>query len=86
MDESNINLTFIRFELFCLNCITEMGQLLLSVAIVLVIDWLEESEVKKKDLFREGQICFSGRSSADKRMMENGRIGGKKEPLKMQKY
>lgn len=50
---------------------------------VLVIDWLEEGEVKEKDLFREGQICFSDRSSVDKRVME---IGRKKEPLKMQKY
>lgn len=72
MDESNINLSFVRFELFCLNCITEMGQLLLSVMIVFGIDWLEEGEVKKKDLFRKGQVCFRDRSSADKRVMEKG--------------
>lgn len=85
IDESNINLSFVRFELFCLNCITEVGQLLLSV--MTVFWWLTERRWgKKKDLFREGQVCFRDRSSADKRVMEKGGIGGKKEPLKMQKY
>lgn len=50
-----------------------MGPLLLSVMIVvLVIDWLEQGELKKKDLFREGQVCFRDRTSADKRVMEKG--------------
>lgn len=41
--------------------------------------------MKKKDLFRERQICFSVRE--DKRVMEKRvGMGGEKEPLKMQRY
>lgn len=34
--------------------------------------------MKKKDLFREGQICFSVRSGADKRVIEEGSDGWEK--------